>query len=901
MKPKNNNTWKPDQYQCEVIDAKGGCHLVLAPPGCGKTQILTERIRQAALRGTDFSDMLCLTFTNRAARGMLERIAENIEDERVAEVYVGNIHRFCSKFLFDNNVVAVESSVIDESDAISIISRYLDEDEYLVEANPSTRREYASIIHLASMMHQIRKNHPKALRIHPECINQNDIYALRRICEIQQMDFTAGAMIHIFDHAGDYLELVKSDSCDYGSRQLISALLRKMEVAHYYFDYKKENLLLDFEDLLMLTYDVLRDDSDGKYKQYSWIQVDEVQDLNPIQLSIVDLLSAKDDFTVMYLGDEQQAIFSFMGAKVSTLDKLKERCSGRLHRLFVNHRSPKYLLEVFNTYAENQLHIDKGLLPDTDFDPRISGDERCLLASDTIDEEYSDVAEVVRRLYSSNDSETTAVIVNSNYDADKVSEQLKARGLSHFKVSGDDAFSSNEMKLLLAHLNILSNEHSFIGWSRLLKGLKVFESNAAARSFVRDLRDRAMLPSDFLCYEDSTYVQEFLHVFENEEMVVFDTETTGLNIHEDDIVQIAAVKMRCGKLVEGSEFSVFIATKRDIPRQLGDIDNPVIEEMRHHVLYEHSTALRKFIDYCGNDVLCGHNVAYDYHILRHNLQRYLPKIDLESLHPVYFDTLKLARLLHPGLKNYRLGHLLSAFNLQGANSHLADADVDAAVHVATYCHQKSRQIIGVQWEMMRKKSVREHINVLRDHYLGFYLQSKSKLYVNKVEENHPVLVEELLHFYHYLLANKFIRPIEDLRHIIKYLSDDVVDSVNNKSLNEQINAHIVEINTLKEADLCNSDSIDDRVFVTTIHKAKGLEFDNVIVFDAVEGRIPNYFNRNNPAGLAEDRRKFYVAITRARKRLYVAYSTVYRTCHNESRPRYLTSLMKPLAKFFKVL
>ena len=133
MQPFLKLTFTPDPYQREVIDAQGGFHLVLASPGCGKTQILTERIRRAHdVEGVEYADMLCLTFTNRAARGMLERINANIADSGVGDVFVGNVHRFCSKFLFANGLVAAESSVIDEEDAVSILARYTGEDEYFV-------------------------------------------------------------------------------------------------------------------------------------------------------------------------------------------------------------------------------------------------------------------------------------------------------------------------------------------------------------------------------------------------------------------------------------------------------------------------------------------------------------------------------------------------------------------------------------------------------------------------------------------------------------------------------------------------------------------------------------------------------------------------------------------------
>ena len=172
------SNFTPDACQREVIEAQGGFHLVLASPGCGKTQILTERIRRAHdVEGVAYADMLCLTFTNRAARGMLERINANIADSSVDDVFVGNVHRFCSKFLFGNGLIAAESSVIDEDDAISILARYMGEDEYSVLGDFKRRREYSVIFHLESMMHQIAMGHPKALRTNTDCINADDVKA----------------------------------------------------------------------------------------------------------------------------------------------------------------------------------------------------------------------------------------------------------------------------------------------------------------------------------------------------------------------------------------------------------------------------------------------------------------------------------------------------------------------------------------------------------------------------------------------------------------------------------------------------------------------------------------------------------------------------------------------------
>ena len=898
-------SFQPDESQRRVIEAEGGYHLVLAPPGCGKTQILTERIRRAhEAEGVAWADMLCLTFTNRAARGMQERIRENIQKSGVEQVYVGNIHRFCSKFLFENNILPAETSIIDDEDAVSIVARYLDEDEVQVMENQKRRREYFEVIQFSHLMRQMRSGHPRELRMHSECCNSDDVASMKKICEVQGMTFDIGAVLDIYDHPDFYLDASRTEGYDLGTQVLIDRLLRKMAIARQYERYKRENNLVDFEDLLVMAYNHLGGvDEPGSqetfmptsYHRYRWIQVDEVQDLNPLQLAIVDLLTDKsspsvigsENFTVMYLGDEQQAIFSFMGARLSTLDMLRKRCGRQVHHLSTNHRSPSYLLEVFNEYAQHVLRIDKALLPAAKPSPGEQKPDGALriLRSNTIDTEYYDVAHVAQMLAEAHPSETTAVIVNSNADADLVSAELERMQMPHFKVSGEDLFSTKGIKLLTAHLNVLANEHNFIAWSRLLRGFGVTASNAFARNFVQSLRQRAMLPSDLLCYDDSTYVEQFVQACEERDIVVFDTETTGLDVFEDEIVQIAAVRMRQGRVVEGSAFNVFMTTTREIPKMLGDIPNPILEELKHHELVAQEEGLRRFFSYVGDSVLLGHNAMFDAAITG----------ALKRGHAPIFDTLKLIRLLQPDLKQYKLKYLLTVLNLEGENSHLADADVAATCSLAGYCYEQAKGVISAQHEFMAQRRVQERVAALRRCYRSFYLEALGRLYDPGLE---APLVSELQRFHDELVQTGVMEKVEKLRYVTRYLETDLVDAEKEHALVQQLAAHILEINTLKEADLCNSRSIDDRIFVTTVHKAKGLEFDNVVVFDAVEDRYPSFFNRDNPTGIAEDARKFYVALTRAKRRLYVSQCLTRLDWHNQPRPRALTRFMIPIQKFF---
>lgn len=889
----------PDTFQQEVIDAQSGFHLVLASPGCGKTQILSERIHRAHAAGVPYRDMLCLTFTNRAARGMRDRIGQTIGQDEIGELFIGNVHRFCAKYLFDNGFVAADSSIIDDEDVISIIARYTGEDELAVAQNTRRRREYSTVMQLSHLMYQIAQDHPRALRAHPESLDGNDIEAMKVICRVQKMEFTAQTMLDVYRHADFYRDAARNVGYDVGERQAILALLRKLELACRYEEYKRENRLLDFEDLLMMAYDELMKDNEAN-PHYPWMQVDEVQDLNPLQLAIVDLVGPRPERPephgcALYLGDSQQAIFSFMGAKLSTLDVLRQRCRGHIHSLQVNHRSPKYLLDVFNTYAEEILHIDASLLPKTDYEPVTIGNELQIAPSTVIETEYLDAAQIVARLSHDFPDQTTAVIVNANRDADLVSQALLEQHLPHFKVSGDDIFSSFEVKTLLSHLNVLATETNFLAWTRLLRGLRVFESNTSARNFVRSLLNRAMLPSDFLLFDNATYVQRFAEAYGRQTFVIFDTETTGLDIFHDDILQIAAVKVRGGRVVDGSAFSVYLHTDREIPRMLGDVVNPIVEERQRHELLSPAEALRRFVEYAEGGVLLGHNADYDYHILDYNLRRHLPDYRLAEHHPAYFDSLKLARLLAPGLPSYKLKYLLQALHLEGENSHLADADVNATRSLVEYCHRKAMEVIPAQQAFMAVKRVATRVEVLRKHYRERYLAARGQLYTAGV-------TEVLRSFYDGMVAEGLMNEVGKLPLILRYVERDLLGEERDGMAVTQLAGHLVEMNTLKEADLCGSSAVTERVFVSTVHKAKGLEFDNVLIFDAIEDRYPNYFSKGNPQSMAEDARKFYVAMTRAKRRLVVMQSTVrmdYRT--HQPVERRLTPFMRPLLKYFSYL
>ena len=892
----NNYTSSLDKYQVPVVEASQGYHLVLASPGCGKTHILAERIRYARERGVKYEDMLCLTFTNRAAREMTNRIQKVVGGD-FSELMVGNVHRFCSKFLFEQGRIPADSAIIDDEEAVSIIADYRNEDEEGVTRDFNRYKGYQTIIFFQHFIYQMEHQHPWKYYLHPESFTDDDREALKHICASQKIEYDEQAVVNIYHHAQEYMDEANAPGLDGKTADRIRVLLWKMYYANCYARYKEENHLFDFEDLLLYTYDIYR--SDPTCKRYPWIQVDEVQDLNGMQLAIIDLLTAEDNPMVMYLGDEQQAIFSFMGAKVETLTLLKMRCKGNIHHLQRNHRSPKYLLDVFNDYAEKQLKIDRELLPLSDNDTKATSGDLRIIHSSTIEAEHKDITTEALSLYEQNKEERTAVIVSANSDADRISEAMTEAGLTHFKVSGRDLFDTPDVKLLLAHLSVLSNEHNSIAWTRIMKGVHAFPSHALARRFNWKLKQLALSPSDFLLYPESCYTAEFLRAYNEEEIVVFDTETTGLNVFQDDIIEIAAIRIKGGEVV-GEPLDLYIETDKPILPMLGDKENPMYaiyhEKMSTGELLSPSDALRRFLAYVGTSPILGHNANYDYNILDNNLQRYCN--DTMQAHDIRcFDSLKLIRLLAPSLHSYKLESLLETFQLAGVNSHQAIDDVKATVSLVRLCAEKAREKQAQQAAFIRHPKVKPFANVLHSNYGERYREAVNRLY--KLSTDHePALVSELSAAYNAFHSDGLINDIPRLDYILRYLRIDMLtDETVANALAPQLSQYIMDINTLKEADFCNSKSILERIYVTTVHKAKGLEFDNVIIFDAADGRYPNAYNKTKQQD-EEDARKFYVAMSRAKRRLFIAYALQMVDRHGRVFNRELTPLMDSIQKYF---
>ena len=134
----------------------------------------------------------------------------------------------------------------------------------------------------------------------------------------------------------------------------------------------------------------------------------------------------------------------------------------------------------------------------------------------------------------------------------------------------------------------------------------------------------------------------------------------------------------------------------------------------------------------------------------------------------------------------------------------------------------------------------------------------------------PILVEELKRIYADFLEQNWIQEEYKIDYFFNFLEKDIIKQEKTPTLLEQLDTHLLDIITFKESDICDGKSLKEKIFITTVHKAKGLEFENIIIFEATEG-VYHLFSETKIEKKEESARLFYVAMTRAKKRLLILH------------------------------
>lgn len=792
-----------DTLQQNIIEWDGSTALVLAAPGCGKTSILAHRVFHAnTALGVPFESMLCVTFTNRAAREMTDRITALL-GHKPAGLFVGNMHRFCLRFLFANALVPAETNVLDDEDRLEFLSTI-------------------GIIKAADVK-----------------------------------DFT-DKCIATYQHEHDHPAWL----CKHLKQQPTMTDLAKIDA---YRRFKDDNALIDFDEIILRTYTALADESLPHLNMtgFTWAQVDEVQDMTPLQLAIVEHLMAPHKRSILYLGDEQQAIFSFTGAGGPALDALKHICSDNILPLKHNYRSPAYLVDLCNDMATSWLGIHPASLPDSAVATPSTDDPLVAYRASSANLHLM-AASYARRWSAENPEESITVLTRTNAEADELSVLFTQLGIDHFHISKQDVFHQLPFKTLWCHLSVLNNPVQWHPWARLLYQTGASDTLRGAQSLVSKLRDAAISPQWLLHSSRQPYVSRFCSTMCDNDttVVVLDTETTGLDTLHDEVVQIAALKIRNNKIVEGSGLNIFIESSLPLPVRLADdTPNPLIKEYKHAEKLTPTAAYSILAQYLDDDnvVISGHNIAFDTDILRSDIRRRttlgIPPALAKNAHTI--DTLSLSKLLMPRLRSHKLAFLLDILGIDAQNSHNASDDVDATAKLALALLPLAKIHLHQIREISEDNTVRRIARRFEKRYGKFYSQCIAEL------DDPDATVTELLESSAvYFESNGITESIDRLDYVITLIERNLTDDDHYATLRQRLAAHIYDLTTYHESDLFAQGIVRERTSVMTIHKAKGLEADNVILYDAT-----------SQFGSYDDRaRLLYVAFSRARRRLAIGIS-----------------------------
>lgn len=810
-------SFEPSNEQKNIINLCNRINLVLAPPGTGKTTILAERINYAIKNGIKPRDMICLTFTNRAARIMRDRVANSKNNN---DLFIGNIHQFCFKFIKANKLFPQNITLLDEEDVNDVF------EEAKFNLNISTETKAKDLASLNAKLNQRSFNLPDELR-NNSFVDIKDINIAKIICV-------------------EYEKI------------------------------KKHNNFLDFDDLLLYTYNFIREESNNDYKKYTWIQVDEAQDLNPLQWKIIDLISTPNAHSVIF-ADTEQAIFSFIGASRNRLYELAQETKPDVFN--VNYRSPSYLLDIYNKYARKYFTAN-GSLP-TAFD-RVEAEEndlKMIEVDGTAEDEINYlIDELLPEILDQSEGQT-AFLFRINKPVDQFSNKLNIRNIDHFKISGFDLFSRKIIKDLLAYLSCLNDPLDKLAWSRLFNIFGKVQTLRESRAIVNNLFNIGLKPTDFLQkeHEFQNILELFDGVYRNERIVVFDTETTGLDTANDDIIQIAAVEIISGKI--GDKFEVFIKTNKSL-ESTEHVHKISKEYLLQHGI-DHAEALNKFKSFVKDNVIVAHNLDYDYKILQSNLERYCEN-GMEQTDEQYFDTLDLCRRLYPKLKSYKLEYLIKEFSLKGVNSHNALDDVKATAELINYFHDDlGKKIIEINSFYNDNKNVFEK---LRGNF--------SDLWNKSIEQMEEITDFRSVNnsFFDYAKSNaNYSINLNDEPHLEK-LNRHMDHVCGKQKLKDLISNYVEEYKRYNEADLIIG---NEKILLATVHKAKGLEFENVVIPSCIEGTYP-FFHAKTQNEIDEETRVFYVAITRAMKRLilstYNKFVSQYGKVYAKEKSRFVKSI-----------
>ena len=398
-----------NEAQRAAVEYIDGPSLVIAGAGSGKTRVLTYKIAYLLSQGMKPWSIMALTFTNKAAREMKERIGKLVGNDLAQHLYMGTFHSIFSRILraeaehigFNNNF-----TIYDESDSRSLIKAIVK------EMGLDDKKYKPAAVHAKISMAKNNLMSAAAYESDAAIFEQNKRVQMPEVGKI----FVA------------YVQRCKQANA------------------------------MDFDDLLTLTYQLFREHEDIRHKyaaRFDYVLVDEYQDTNHVQMSIVMQL-CQEKQRVCAVGDDSQSIYSFRGANIDNILNYQRQFQGtRLFKLEQNYRSTQTIVEAANSLIKH----NRNQIPKDVFSENAKGEKIQYKPAYSDKEEAAIVAKDVKRIRREDGCQYSdfAILYRTNAQSRSFEEEFRKQGIPYRIYGGLSFYQRKEIKDIIAYFRLVAN------------------------------------------------------------------------------------------------------------------------------------------------------------------------------------------------------------------------------------------------------------------------------------------------------------------------------------------------------------------------------------------------------------------------------------------------------------
>ena len=398
-----------NEAQRAAVEYIDGPSLVIAGAGSGKTRVLTYKIAYLLSQGMKPWSIMALTFTNKAAREMKERIGKLVGNDLAQHLYMGTFHSIFSRILraeaehigFNNNF-----TIYDESDSRSLIKAIVK------EMGLDDKKYKPAAVHAKISMAKNNLMSAAAYESDAAIFEQNKRAQMPEVGKI----FVA------------YVQRCKQANA------------------------------MDFDDLLTLTYQLFREHEDIRHKyaaRFDYVLVDEYQDTNHVQMSIVMQL-CQEKQRVCAVGDDSQSIYSFRGANIDNILNYQRQFQGtRLFKLEQNYRSTQTIVEAANSLIKH----NRNQIPKDVFSENAKGEQIQYKPAYSDKEEAVIVAKDVKRIRREDGCQYSdfAILYRTNAQSRSFEEEFRKQGIPYRIYGGLSFYQRKEIKDIIAYFRLVAN------------------------------------------------------------------------------------------------------------------------------------------------------------------------------------------------------------------------------------------------------------------------------------------------------------------------------------------------------------------------------------------------------------------------------------------------------------